>query len=85
MLRQRNAFAYTLLELVALAYVFRINSRPGGGSYKLGWTSSSTATSTSRRAADMRRSVFCCTFGFFNGNPSSFPAAPAAHRRCMGI
>ena len=32
------AIAYTLLELVALAYVFRINSRPGGGSYKLGWT-----------------------------------------------
>ena len=36
-------------------------------------------------AADMRRSVFCCTFGFFNGNPSSFPAAPAAPRRCLGI
>ena len=32
---QRPAF---LRELVALAYVFRINSRPGGGSYKLGWT-----------------------------------------------
>ena len=38
LLRQRMAIAYTLLELVALAYVFRINSRPGGGSYKLGWT-----------------------------------------------
>lgn len=30
LLRQRMAIAYTLLELVALAYVFRINSRPGG-------------------------------------------------------
>ena len=38
LLRQRMAIAYTLLELVALAYVFRINSRPGGSSYKLGWT-----------------------------------------------
>ena len=28
LLRQRMAIAYTLLELVALAYVFRINSRP---------------------------------------------------------
>ena len=32
LLRQRMAIAYTLLELVALAYVFRINSRPGGSS-----------------------------------------------------
>ena len=38
LLRQRMAMAYTVLELLALAYAFRINSRPGGGSYKLGWT-----------------------------------------------
>ena len=38
LLRQRMAMAYTVLELLALAYAFRINSRPGGSSYKLGWT-----------------------------------------------
>ncbi len=39
LLRQKMAIAYTvLLELVALAYAIRINNRPGGTTYKPGWT-----------------------------------------------
>lgn len=38
LLRQRMALAYMVLELMALVYALRINSRSGGSSYKLGWT-----------------------------------------------